>query len=82
MGLPIVASDLPVLREVVEDEGNAILTPPEDPPALAAGIQRALDDDRERASFSRRSVEIYDERFTLDMVEKRMGRFYDELLGS
>lgn len=82
MGLPIVTSDLPVLREVVEDEGNAILTPPQDPAALAAGIQRVLDDDRERASFSRRSVEIYDERFTLDMVEKRMGRFYDELLGS
>jgi len=82
MGLPIVASDLPVLREVVEDEGNAVLTPPQDSAALAAGIQRVLDDDRERASFSRRSVEIYDERFTLDMVEKRMGRFYAELLDS
>ena len=82
MGLPIVASDLPVLREVIEDEGNGILTPSQDPAALAAAIQRVLDDDGERASFRRRSTEIYDDRFRLDLIEQQMGRFYDVLLDS
>jgi glycosyltransferase involved in cell wall biosynthesis len=39
-GRPIVASDLPTLREVLQDGENALLVPPEDPPALAAAIQR------------------------------------------
>ena len=41
---PIVASDLPSLREVLRDGENAILVEPDDPKALAEGIQRVLDD--------------------------------------
>jgi glycosyltransferase involved in cell wall biosynthesis len=41
---PIVASDLPSLREVLEHERNALLVPPGDPNALALAIQRLLDD--------------------------------------
>lgn len=41
---PIVASDLPALREILADGQNAVLVPPGDPPALAAGIRRVLDD--------------------------------------
>jgi glycosyltransferase involved in cell wall biosynthesis len=82
LGLPVVASDLPVLREVVEDEQNGILTPAEDPAALAAAIERLLEDDRERALFGERSIEIFNERFTLDLVQERMGRFYDDLVDS
>jgi len=44
-GVPVVASDLPALREVLRDGENAILVPPGDPAALAAGIRRALDDE-------------------------------------
>ncbi len=43
-GLPIVASDLPSLREVLRDGENAVLVPPEDPAALAGGIRRVLGD--------------------------------------
>jgi glycosyltransferase involved in cell wall biosynthesis len=82
LGLPIVASNLPVLQEVVEDEQNGILTPAEDPVALAAAIERLLEDDRERALFGGRSIEVFNERFTLDLVQERMGRFYDDLVES
>jgi glycosyltransferase involved in cell wall biosynthesis len=37
---PVVASDLPALREVLRDGENALLVAPEDPLALAAAIQR------------------------------------------
>jgi glycosyltransferase involved in cell wall biosynthesis len=41
---PIVASDLPALREVLRDGENALLVPPEDPAALAAAIRRLQED--------------------------------------
>lgn len=41
---PIVASDLPSLREVLTHDRNAILAAPDDPDALAAGIRAALAD--------------------------------------
>jgi glycosyltransferase involved in cell wall biosynthesis len=43
-GRPIVASDLPSLREVLRHEENALLAEPGNPQALVAGIQRIKDD--------------------------------------
>ena len=39
-GRPIVASDLPALREVLQDGVNALLVPAGDPAALAAALER------------------------------------------
>lgn len=41
-GRPIVASNIPSLREVLEDESNAILVEPDDPRSLAQGILKVL----------------------------------------
>jgi glycosyltransferase involved in cell wall biosynthesis len=41
-GTPVVASDLPALREVLGDQAE--LAPPGDPAALAAALARVLDD--------------------------------------
>jgi glycosyltransferase involved in cell wall biosynthesis len=43
-GKPIVASDLPSIREVLRNEENALLVSPGDALALAAGVRRLLDD--------------------------------------
>jgi len=43
-GVPIVASDLPALREVLTDEENALLVPPGEPDGLARAIERLLGD--------------------------------------
>ncbi len=43
-GRPIVSSDLPSIREVISDDVNALLVPPGDAEALAAAIQRLLND--------------------------------------
>ena len=43
-GRPIVASDLPSLREVLRHDENALLVEPGNPQALVAGIQRIKDD--------------------------------------
>jgi glycosyltransferase involved in cell wall biosynthesis len=43
-GRPIVASDLPAIREVLRDGENAVLVAPGDPQALVGGIQRIKED--------------------------------------
>lgn len=54
---PIVASDLPALREVLRDGENAVLVEPDDPKALAEGIERTLTDVGLAARISRQARE-------------------------
>jgi glycosyltransferase involved in cell wall biosynthesis len=48
-GRPIVASDLKATREILTHEENALLVPPDDPPALAHAIARLAADPALRA---------------------------------
>ena len=43
-GCPIVASDLPEIREILADGASALLVPPEDSKALKEGILKVLSD--------------------------------------
>ena len=56
-GVPVVASDLPAIREVIADGVNGILVPPGDPEALAQGIRRLLDDPALAERLRRRALE-------------------------
>jgi glycosyltransferase involved in cell wall biosynthesis len=49
---PIVAVDLPVLREVLGDEPAAFLVPPDQPRALADAIVQVLDDPAKARSLA------------------------------
>ena len=50
---PIICSDLPVLREVVEDGRNGLLVPPDDADAWAEALRRLLEDQDLRERLSR-----------------------------
>ncbi len=43
-GVPIVATDLPTICDIVEPDQHALIVQPGDPKALAAAIERLLDD--------------------------------------
>jgi glycosyltransferase involved in cell wall biosynthesis len=55
MGRPIVASDLPALREVLTHEETALLVPAGDPTALAGAVTRLMDDPALAASLAARA---------------------------
>ena len=55
-GRPIVASDLPSIREVLRHGENAVLVPAGDPQALANGIQRVTEDSALRARLVDRAA--------------------------
>jgi glycosyltransferase involved in cell wall biosynthesis len=77
-GVPIVAVDLPVLREVLGDPPAATLVPPDEPVQLARGLQEMLTDRHgalELAKQARRRVA----EFTWDERARRVTEFVDEL---
>lgn len=53
-GLPVVASDIGAIDEVVVDEQTGFLVPPGDERALAQALQRLLDDDELRKQMGQR----------------------------
>ena len=52
--LPVLASDVSGIREMVEGHEIAVLVPPTDPEAMAAAISNMLSDDVERTRLARR----------------------------
>ncbi len=82
LGLPIVASDLPAVREVLEqgNDGNARLVPPGTSEPLAEAIDDLLSDRSKAESFGARSRRIFEERFTLDRSIDRMAGLYRALV--
>lgn len=56
-GTPIVASDLPSLREVLSSE-NAMLVPPDHPLELARGIERLINDPEKARQLTQRAKQL------------------------
>lgn len=54
---PMVATDFPVVREVLRDGENALLVPSDSAESLAAGIRRILDDPDLAGNISRRAAQ-------------------------
>ncbi len=80
-GRPIVASDLPALREIVEQGRTATLVAPGDPEALAAGV-RSLLDDPVRADRIARAAFDEVERYSWARRAERLERLFDEVTGT
>lgn len=74
MGAPVVASDLPSLREVVGEAG--ILVPPERPEELGAALTQVLDDPVLAATLGAQGRARASERFPIDGIADQMADLY------
>jgi glycosyltransferase involved in cell wall biosynthesis len=79
LGLPIVASRIPSIEEIVEEGHNALLVERATVEPLAAAITQLLSDRERATAFGLRSRKIFEERFTLDRCTRRMVAFYRQL---
>jgi glycosyltransferase involved in cell wall biosynthesis len=79
LGLPIVASALPTMTEVVEEGGNALLVPPGDVDGLAIALDRLLEDKELAQAFGRRSRDLFEARYTLARSARGMAELYREV---
>jgi len=81
-GRPIVISDLPVLREVLRPDIDALMVPPEDPEALAAALRRLADDPELGTRLAASAMERARTEFTWDLRARRiLERFVPEAAG-
>jgi glycosyltransferase involved in cell wall biosynthesis len=74
-GLPIVTSDLPVLREILEPGRDAAMTPPGDADALAVAVRALALDPQERL----RLAQSAHERLASNTWDTRAARILDFL---
>ena len=77
-GLPIVASDVAGMRDVLLGCDAAVLSPPEDEQALTAGICAALDNLAGRSGIARKA-RLHAELFTIDSMVVRYAEIYKML---
>ncbi|MDO8601401.1 MAG: glycosyltransferase [bacterium] len=75
-GRPIVASDLPSIREVLNEE-NAVLVEPDNPQKLADGIKKVLEDELLSDRISKKAYSDVAENYTWRRRRKKIFEFFN-----
>lgn len=76
LGTPIVAGDVPALRELLAGGQAGLLADPDDPHALAAALECALDDAEAAAQRATIARERFQAHYTLERSAEGMADFY------
>ena len=63
-GKPLLASDLPVLREVLENGKTALLLPPDQPEAWSAALRRLVEDPQDAKRLGAAAQETFGKNYT------------------
>jgi len=79
-GLPVVASDFPLWRSLLGETGGALLVDPLDPDAIAAALQRLLEQPEAAEAMGRAGQRAVAERFTWERESIALLAFYRRLL--
>jgi glycosyltransferase involved in cell wall biosynthesis len=80
LGVPIVASRVGGLAEVLQDEVSALLVAPRDPACLASALLRLYQDPELGRRLSARAQHIQRERYSVDTMAMRYLSLYRSLL--
>jgi glycosyltransferase involved in cell wall biosynthesis len=78
-GVPVVATDIPGVRTLVQDGLTGRLTPPNDPAATAAAILDLLADPAARARLAQQAQSV-PARFNIATIARQYAQVYLELL--
>ncbi|HEX5056265.1 MAG TPA: glycosyltransferase family 4 protein [Gammaproteobacteria bacterium] len=79
-GLPVIASDFPLWRSIVEGNACGLLVDPLDPKAIARAMQWLLEHPQEAEAMGRRGREAVEQRYTWESEKKKLLNLYSELL--
>ena len=79
-GTPVVAADLPVVRELVRHGETGWLVSPDSPRALASGLEQLLADPALRDRLAAAARQTARERFSLPLFTRKMERLYREAM--
>lgn len=82
LGVPIVATKVGGIPEVVKDGITGILVPPRNPKAMAEAIINLLKDKCLRENMSKEAKKWIDNRFSAEAMVNRISNLYEELTRS
>lgn len=69
-GLPVIASDFPVWREIIDDAGCGILVDPQDPNAIADAMSFVINNPNDSAQMGIRGKRAVAEKYSWDSEKK------------
>ncbi len=78
--LPVVATDVGGVSELINHGENGFLVPPDDACAMFDAVNRLIDDEELRIKFGHAGRGKIEKRFSLDQICEATSRIYDELL--
>lgn len=79
-GLPVIASDFPLWREIVDGAGCGLLVDPQDPQAIAGAMQWILDNPEESEAMGQRGRAAVEERYNWEAESEKLIALYRRLL--
>ncbi len=78
--LPVIATNVGGIPELVQHEKNGLLVPPADPVALAQAIQRLVDDPHEAFRLGRQGRLRVEKQFTLQRMILQMEQLFSSFI--
>lgn len=78
-GKPVVTTDVPGCREVVQNEVNGLLVPPREVPSLKNALQRLLTDPALRNDYGRKGRERAENEFSSQIIVNLTTNLYNDL---
>jgi glycosyltransferase involved in cell wall biosynthesis len=80
IGLPIVASPVSGVGELLVDEQTALFVPPADSTAMAQAIERLLADTSFARALGARAREVVESEYAVEQAVGRLERIYEQLV--
>lgn len=81
-GIPVVATNVGGIPEVIHDGVSGLLVPPRDPGAIATCVMSLLDNEPLRKRLSRKGLEILNRHFSQESMVQSTLRFYQSIRSS
>ncbi|MGH9030598.1 MAG: glycosyltransferase [Acidimicrobiia bacterium] len=80
LGLPVVAAEIATVTSILDVNENALVFPVDDAEALADRCRELSLDSARRGAMGRRSRELFEERFTMELSADAMAQLYDTVV--
>jgi len=78
-GKPVVASNFPEMRRIIEEGRCGLLVDPTDPGDIARAVLYLLEHPQEAEEMGRRGRKLVEERYNWEDMEKALGEVYARL---